>query len=169
MPMVYSVQTVHLSCIDTNNVSKQTKTRFLMTHITYEFHRVHPKLLMNLWYVQCKPCTYLASRLALSNGPNKVPPDPRHLEVPSDASKTIYESMVRLTQTEHLSYIDANTVSNRSKRVPHDPRQLGIPSGATNTISEPTGLLTQTRHQCCIKSSTISNWIKPSFHLRLVT
>jgi hypothetical protein len=76
MPMVCSMQTVYLSCTDTNTVSKQTKTRFHMTHVSYDFHRVHPKLFMSLWYVQCKPCTYLASRLALSpNGPNKAPPD----------------------------------------------------------------------------------------------
>jgi hypothetical protein len=69
---------------------------------------------MSLWYIQCKPCTYLASRLALSlNGPNRAPPDPCHLGVPSAASKTIYEPIVRLTQTEHISCSDANTVSKQ--------------------------------------------------------
>jgi hypothetical protein len=33
-PMVHSAQTVHLYCTDTNFVSKRTKTRFHMTHIT---------------------------------------------------------------------------------------------------------------------------------------
>jgi hypothetical protein len=70
MPMVRSVQTVHLSCADTNIISKRTKMRFHTTHVTYEFHRVCPKLFMSLWYVWCKPCTYLASRLALS--PNTI-------------------------------------------------------------------------------------------------
>jgi hypothetical protein len=37
MPMVSSVQTMHLSCTDNNIVSKQTKMRFHMTHVTYEF------------------------------------------------------------------------------------------------------------------------------------
>jgi hypothetical protein len=82
-----------------------------MTHITYGFRRVHPKLFMSLWYVQSKLCTYLALRLALSpNGPNRAPPDHRHLVVPLGASKTICEPMVRLMQTEHLSCTDANTV-----------------------------------------------------------
>jgi hypothetical protein len=112
MPMVCLVQTVHLSYTDTNTMSKQTKTRFQTTHVSSNFHQVHPKLFMSLWYVQCKPCIYLASRLVLSpNGPNRAPPHPRHLEVPSGASKTIYEPMVHLTQTEHVSSIDANTVS----------------------------------------------------------
>jgi hypothetical protein len=42
-PMVCLVQTVHLSCTDTNIVSKRTETGFDMTHITKEFHWVHPK------------------------------------------------------------------------------------------------------------------------------
>jgi hypothetical protein len=32
--MVHLVETVDLSCSDTNTVSKQTETRFYMTHIT---------------------------------------------------------------------------------------------------------------------------------------
>jgi hypothetical protein len=90
IPTVCSVQTVHLSCSNTNTVSKRTKTRFHTTHLTYGFHRVCPKLFMSLWSVQCKPCTYLAWRLALSpNGLNRAPPDPRHLGVPQGASKMI--------------------------------------------------------------------------------
>jgi hypothetical protein len=33
-PMVRLAQTMHLSCTDTNTVSKWTKTRFHMTHVT---------------------------------------------------------------------------------------------------------------------------------------
>jgi hypothetical protein len=112
MPMVCSVQTMHLSCTDINIVSKWTKTKFHMTYATYEFYWVRPQLFMSLWYLQCKPCTYLVSRLALSpNRPNRAPPNPRHFRVPLGAFKMIYEPMVRLTQTEHLSCTDANTVS----------------------------------------------------------
>jgi hypothetical protein len=52
MPMVRSLQTLHLSCTDTNTMSKWTKTRFHTTHITYEFHRVRPKLFMHLSFVK---------------------------------------------------------------------------------------------------------------------
>ena len=62
--MVHLAQTMHLSCTDTNPASKRKEVRFHMTHVTYEFHRVHPKRLPSLWYVRRKPCTYLASRLA---------------------------------------------------------------------------------------------------------
>ena len=72
-PMVRPAQTMHLSCTDTNPASKRKEVRFHMTRVTYEFHRVHPKRLPSLWYVRCKPCTYLASRLALSpNGAKRA-------------------------------------------------------------------------------------------------
>jgi hypothetical protein len=120
LPMVCSMQTMHLSCSDNNTISKRTKTRFDRTHVTYEFHRVRLKLFMSLWYVQCRPCTYLVSRLALSpNRPNRAPPDPCHLGVPSGASKTIYEPMVHLTQIEHLFCTDANTVSKEIETIFH--------------------------------------------------
>jgi hypothetical protein len=41
--VVHLAQTVHLSCTDTNTVSKQTETRFHMNHVTYDFHQARPK------------------------------------------------------------------------------------------------------------------------------
>jgi hypothetical protein len=114
--MVCSVQTVILSCTDTNTVSKRTKMRFHTPHVTYQFHRVCPKLFMSLWYIQCNRCTYLASRLALFlNGPNRAPPDPHHLGVPSSASKMISMPMVCSVQTVLLSCTDTNIVSKQTK------------------------------------------------------
>jgi hypothetical protein len=69
-PMVHLAQTVHLSCTNTNTVSKRIKTRFHMTQVASELHRVRPKWFLSLWYVWHKPCTYLASKLALS--PNRL-------------------------------------------------------------------------------------------------
>ena len=42
-PMVYLAQTVHLSCTDTNTISKEKEVRFHMTHVTREFDWVRPK------------------------------------------------------------------------------------------------------------------------------
>jgi hypothetical protein len=159
--MVCSVQTVLLSCTNTNTVSKRTKTRFHTTHVTYEFHRVRPKLYMMYWYVQCKPFTYLASRFALSvNGPNRAPPDPRHLGVPSGVSKMICEPMVHLTQTEHLSCTDANTVS----------KQIETRFYMTHITSEfhrvPPILFSSKRY---VRRKPCINLAEPSFHLNLVT
>jgi hypothetical protein len=41
-------QAVHLSWTDTNTISKWTKTRLHMTHVTLEFHHVRPK-----WFLSC--------------------------------------------------------------------------------------------------------------------
>jgi hypothetical protein len=68
-PMVCSVQTVHLSCVKISTISKRTKMCFRLSLITLEYHRVHQKRFLSLWYVRCKPCTHLASILALS--PNR--------------------------------------------------------------------------------------------------
>jgi hypothetical protein len=69
--MVRLAQTVHLSCTKSNTISKRTERGFYMTHVTQEFHRVHPKWSMGLWYVWCKLWIYLA-RLTLSpNAPKQ--------------------------------------------------------------------------------------------------
>jgi hypothetical protein len=148
---------MHLSCTDINIVSKWTKTRFHTTHVTYEFQRVHPKLFMTLLYVQCKLCTYLALRLALSpNGPNRAPPDPRHLGVPPGASKTILWAYVWCKPSTYLAPI-LTLSQKRSKRDSTRPHHLGLPSDAFNTIFEPTIRLTQTKLQSCIKVALSTN------------
>jgi hypothetical protein len=50
-PMIRLVQTVHLSCTATNTISKRTESRFHMTHVICEFHRVGPKLFLSLWSI----------------------------------------------------------------------------------------------------------------------
>jgi hypothetical protein len=169
MPIVHSVQTVQLFCTDTKIISKWTKTRFHTTHIMYEFHQVHPKLFMNLWYIQCKPCTCLVSRLALSpNGPNIAPPDPRHLGDHRVRLKRFmslwyfwHKLSTYLAPTLTLSQTDRN-------EIPHDTCHLGVLSGASNTISKPMVRSTQTVHQSCIKSSAISKRTEPCFRLSLL-
>jgi hypothetical protein len=72
-PMVQSAQTMHLSCVEINTISKQTETSFHFTHITKEFYWVRPKWFPCPWYIRCKPYTYLVSRLTLSRiGPEWV-------------------------------------------------------------------------------------------------
>ena len=71
--MVHLAQILHLSCTDTNTVSKWTETRFHMTHVTKEFHQVRTKWFLSLWYVRHKLRTYLVPILALSpNRPNRA-------------------------------------------------------------------------------------------------
>jgi hypothetical protein len=138
-------QTVHLSCIKISSMSKWTESSFHLSLVTSEYHQVRPKWFLSLWYVRRKPCsyllltltlppnglkrdstrlwyiwrklcTYLSPRLALSpNGLNQASIEPRHLAVPSSASKLIYEPIVCLVQTVHLSCTDTNTVSTCTK------------------------------------------------------
>jgi hypothetical protein len=115
-PLICLVQTVHLSCNDTNTVFKWTKTRFHMTNVTLEFHRVHPQRFLSLWYVWHKPCTYLMLRSALSpNVSKEVPLEPCHLAVPFGASKTIPEPIICSAQIVLLSCTDTNTISEQTK------------------------------------------------------
>jgi hypothetical protein len=106
--MVCLVQTVVLPWTNTNSVSKWTKTRFHMTHGTYEFLRVRPKLFMTngMFNANCAPI--LCSTISKRNEQSSTrPSSPRSN---SGAPKMIYDPIVRLTQTEHLSCTTANTV-----------------------------------------------------------
>ena len=101
---------------------------------------------------------------------NEIPLDPRHLGVPSGASKMISEPMVCLAQTMHLSCTNTNTISKWTDQDftrPTSPRSF--PSGASKMIFEPMVRLAQTVHRSCIKISTISKRIKMSFQLSFVT
>jgi hypothetical protein len=115
--MVRLAQTVHLSYTKSNTISKRTKSRFYMTHVTLEFHRVRPKWFMGLWYVWCKLWIYLAWLTQSPNAPKRDSTWPtRHLGVPSGASKMISELTVRSAQTVRLSWIKISTISKRPKR-----------------------------------------------------
>jgi hypothetical protein len=103
-------KTVHLSCIKISTFSKQTESIIHLSLVTKEYHPVHPKWFLSLWYVWCKPCSNLASRLALYQM-NWIMHrlDLRHQGVLSGASKMISEPTVCLAQT------DTNTISKWTK------------------------------------------------------
>jgi hypothetical protein len=63
--MVHLAQTVHLSCTETNTVSKRTETSFHLSLVTHKYLQVHLKQFLSLWYVWRKPCTYHAPKLTL--------------------------------------------------------------------------------------------------------
>jgi hypothetical protein len=111
MPMVCSVQTVLQPCTGTNTISKWTKTRFHTTHLTYEFHRVRPKLFMTYGTFNANCAPIFCS--TISKQTEQISTRPSSPWSTSCASKMIYEPIVRLTHTEHLSCTDANTVSKQ--------------------------------------------------------
>jgi hypothetical protein len=150
---------MHLSCTDTNTISKWTKTRFHMTHVTFEFHRVRLRRLLRLWYVRHKPCTYLASRLAISlNGLDRASTwalSPRSTIrcVQNDfwACGTFRTNRAPILHQD-LQYLQTNWIKH-----PLEPHHLGVPSGASKMIFVPMVRSAQTLHISCIKISTISN------------
>jgi hypothetical protein len=141
--MVRLVQTMDLSYTDTNTISKRTITRFYMTHIKpcpYLESRLAlfpngPKR-DSIWAssprstIHCVQNdfwgygTFGANRApilhwnlhCLQTDRNKILHNPRHLGVPSGASKSVSEAMVHLVQTENLSCTDTNTISKWTKR-----------------------------------------------------
>jgi hypothetical protein len=89
-PIARSVQTLHLSCVEINTISKQTEASFHFTHITYESHQVRAKMI-------CKPIARLAQTMqpscvkisTISKGTEMS--DLRHLGVPSFVPKMIFK------------------------------------------------------------------------------
>jgi hypothetical protein len=162
---------MHLSWTDSSTISKLTKTRFHMTHFTLEFHRVRPKWFLRLWYVWHKPCTYLASRLALYlnvlNRASTCASSPRSTIrcVQNDfwACGTFGTNHAPLLQ-RHQYYFQMD-----QNEIPHDPRHHGVPSGASKMTSEAMVRSAQTVLLSCVKISNIFERSGSSFHLSLVT
>jgi hypothetical protein len=92
---------------------------------------------------------------------NELQREPRHLVVPSGASKKISEHMVHLAQTMHLSCTDANTVCStktvhlscvnistifKRTELSLERCHLGVPSGVSKTIYELMVHLAETVH-----------------------
>jgi hypothetical protein len=119
-PIIRLTQTVHLSCTDTNTVSKWTKSRFHTAHVTEEFYYVRPKWFVSLWYVWRKPCTYLASRLALSpNGPSRPSTWATSPRTTNGCVQNDLWAYGHLDQTMQLSCTDTNTIFKQNEQRLH--------------------------------------------------
>jgi hypothetical protein len=159
---------MHLSCIKISSISKWTETSFHLSLITKEKGRVRPKWFPSLWYVQRKPCTYLASWLALSpNGPKWTSTwvsSPRSTIrcVQNDFYCILRKSCtyLALTLTLYLNGLKWNSAW---------ARHLGVPTGASKMISKTMVRSGQTVYPSCVKISTICKQIEISFHLSLIT
>jgi hypothetical protein len=115
-PVVRSAQIVHLSCVKIYSISKRTESSIHFSLVTKQYHQVHPKRFLSMWYVRHIPCFYLASRLVLYQiNWIKHPLELCHLGVLSRVSKTISEPTVHLAQTVHLCWTDTNTISKWTK------------------------------------------------------
>jgi hypothetical protein len=153
-PMLCSVQTVHLSSVKVSTMSKQTKTSIHLSLVTLEYHRARPKWFSSLWYVRRKPCTNLASRLALSpNRPKRASTwasSPRTIAcVQNDFWAMFGANCAPILHWLHYLQMDWN-------KIPHDQCHIGDPSGVFKMIYDPTTRSAQTVNLSGVKVSTIS-------------
>ena len=104
-----------------------------MTLVIYEFYWVCPKMIFEP--VGCSAQTVHLSCVKFSTiskqtesifhlilvilDEKEIPHDPRHIGVPSGASKTISEPMVRSAQTVHLSCVKISTISKQTESIFH--------------------------------------------------
>jgi hypothetical protein len=97
---------------------------------------------------------------------NEISHDPRHVRVPSGASKTISKPMVRSTQTVYLSCIKISTIFKTDRiELLVEPHHLGVPLGASKTIPVLMVRFAQTVDLSCTNTNTISKWTKTRFHM----
>jgi hypothetical protein len=119
-------QTVHLSCTDIYIVSKQTKrdstwptSPSACIRCIQNNFRANKTFSANHAPILCQDQHYPEIDW------NEFPIEPHNLGVPSGASITISELMVRLAQSIHISCTDTNTVSKWTKtgfHMTHVPR-----------------------------------------------
>jgi hypothetical protein len=135
------------------------------------YHRVHPKWFLSLWFIWRKPCTYLATILALS--PNGLKRDSLWPTSPRSSIECIKNNLWAystfganhapiLRQDYHYLQIDRI-------ELPLEPPNLGVPSGASKTICEPMVCLAQTVHLSCTNANTITKRTEMRFHMTHVT
>jgi hypothetical protein len=160
--MVQLAQNMHLSCTESNTVSKRTETSFHLSLVTQEYHPVHPKQFLSLWYIWCKPCTYRAMKLTLSPKGSKR----------DSTWQTSPRISIRGVQNDFWGFgmfgTNCGSILHRNT-ILHDPHHLGVPSGASKMISKPTVHSASTVYLSWIKISTVSKRTKTSFYLSLVT
>jgi hypothetical protein len=118
--MVRSAQTVHLSCVNISTISKQTKTsihlasspRSTIGCVQNDF------CAYDTFGTKCAPILHWQFH-CLQMDWNMIPHDQCHLGDPSGASKMIFEPIVRLAQTVHLSCLKVSTISKQTKTSIH--------------------------------------------------
>jgi hypothetical protein len=169
--MAHLAQTVHLSCSETNSISKRIETSFHLTLVTQEYHPVYPKQFMSLWYVWRKPSTYHAPKLTLSlkgtKGDSTSPTSPRSSNRCIQNDFWVYGTFgincaPILNQEKHYFQMDRN-------ELPFERHHLGVPFIVSKTISKPMVCLSQTVDLSCTNTNTISKQTEMRFYMTHIT
>jgi hypothetical protein len=128
---------------------------------------VRPKRFLSLWYVQHKPCTYIALTLTLS--PKRT--ETRfHMTHSSRTSIGCIQDDFRAYGTfgkNHAPILrqDYHYLQTDSNKLQLEPRHLGISPDASKMISEPMVHSAQTVHLYWTDSNTISKRIETRFRM----
>jgi hypothetical protein len=169
--MVCSEQTVLLSCFKISTVLKQNELSFHLSLVTQEYHQVHPKWFLSLWYVWSKPFTYLAPILTLS--PNRPKWDSTWPTSPRCSIRCVQNDFCACgtfgANRAPLLHQDLHYLQMDRNEHPLEPRHLEVPSGVSKMISRSMVWLAQTVHLSCTDTNTISKQIEPRFHMTSVT
>ena len=167
-PLVRLAQTMHISCIDTNTVSKRKEVRLHMTHVTFGVPSGATKMIYEPMVCSMQTVHLSCTKISTICKRSKLSIEHHHLVAPSSASKMIYEPMVRLAQTMHQSCTNTNTVSKRKEARFH---MTQVTYGFHRVCPKWFLSLWYVRHKPCNYLASRLAWSLngESFHLRLVT
>ena len=170
-PIVHSTQTMHLSCIKINTISKRTETTFHLSLVTKWYHRVRPKRFLSLWYVWRKPCIYLAPTLTLSpSRPKQDSTWPLSPRSSIGCVKNVFQAYGMFSATMHLGCVKIRTTSKRTKMSFH----LSLVTKEYHRVhpkwfSEPMVHLAQAMHLSCTNTNSVSKRTRMTFHKTHIT
>jgi hypothetical protein len=101
---------------------------------------------------------------------NKLPLEPRHLEVPLGTSKMIFWAY-DIFGANHAPILsqDLYYLQTDQNELPLEPHHLGVPLGVSKMITKPMVRLAQTVHLSWVKINTVSKQTEICSHLSLVT
>jgi hypothetical protein len=136
-------------------------------HITLEFHQVHPKWFLSLWYVCRKPYNYLPPTLKLSpNGPKWDSTWPTSPSSSIGVHPKWFMSQWYIWRKTCTCLASTLLLSQNALRVPLylnvpnwdsiNPRYLVVSSCASKIISEPVVCLAQTVHLSSTNTNTVT-------------
>jgi hypothetical protein len=137
-PMVCSSQTMHLSCIENNTISKWNETSLHFTHVTYEYLRCAQSHFDAL-DIRRKLYICVAPRLKISPNGSKW----------ASVWSTSPRSTIRCDQNDFSAYDtfnrnyapilcpDYHYLQTDRNKLPLDIHYLGVPSGVPKAISMP--------------------------------
>jgi hypothetical protein len=157
---------MHQSCVKISTISKWTKTCFHSSHVTLEYHRVRPNQFLILRYLWHKPCTYHASKWALS--PNRPKQASTWASPPRSTVGCVQNDFWANGKlgANRAPKTDSNTISEQTDarfhitHVTYEFHQV-----CPKWYPSPMAHSAQTMHLSCVKISTISKRMETSLNL----